>query len=149
MYALMLTAGPGFSGTSSLTCSGSPANATCAITPSSLMLSTGGSGNFSVTVTTTQQVAMNPDGSLPLQLAGGGLLFCALTLPIFAKRSRLPAGLMMLLALLAVFPIAGCGGGTSTKPPSTKNAAPGTYQFVVTATVGSAKATQTLTLIVE
>ena len=148
-YALMLTAGPGFSGTSSLTCSGAPANATCTITPSSLALSTGGSGNFSVTVTTSQQVAMSRDRSMHLQLAGAGLLLGVLTLPIFAKRSRLPAGLMMLAALLAILPIAGCGGGSSTKPPSTQNVAPGTYQLVVTATAGSAKATQTLTLIVE
>jgi hypothetical protein len=148
-YALMLTAGPGFSGTSALTCSGAPANATCTITPASLALSSGGSGNFSVTVTTSQQVAMSQDRSLHLQLAGAGLLFCVLTLPIFAKRFRLPAGLMMLLALLAVLPIAGCGGGSSTKPPSTQNVAPGTYQLTVTATAGSAKATQTLTLVVE
>jgi hypothetical protein len=148
-YALMLTAGPGFSGTSSLTCSGAPANATCTITPSSLALSSGGSGNFSVTVTTSQQVAMNQDRNLHLQLAGAGLLFCVLTLPIFAKRFRLPAGLMMLLALLAILPIAGCGGSSSTKPPSTQNVAPGTYQLTITATAGSAKATQTLTLVVE
>jgi len=48
-YALLLTAGPGVSGTSSMTCSGAPANATCNMTPSSLALSAGGNGNFSVT----------------------------------------------------------------------------------------------------
>ena len=148
-YALMVTAGPGFSGTSSLTCSGAPANASCTVTPSSVVLSTGGSGNFSVTVTTSQQVVMSQDRSLPLQLAGAGLVFGAWMLPFFAKRFRLPAGLMMVLALLAILPIAGCGGGSSTTPPSSQNVAPGTYQLVVTATVGSVHATQTLALIVE
>jgi FG-GAP-like repeat len=122
---------------------------TCTITPSSLALASGGSGNFSVTVTTSQQVAMSQDRGLHLQLAEAGLLFCVLTLPIFAKRFRLPAGLMMLLALLAILPIAGCGGGSSTKPPSTQNVPPGSYQLTVTATAGSARATQTLTLVVE
>jgi hypothetical protein len=148
-YALELTAGPGVGGTSSLTCSGAPANATCNMTPSSLALSSGGNGNFSVTVTTSQQVATIQDRSLHLQLAGTGLLFGALMLPVFIRRLRLPAGLAILVALLAILPIAGCGGGSSTKAPSTQNAAPGTYQLVVTATVGSAKATQTLTLVVE
>jgi hypothetical protein len=147
-YALVLNGGPGFSGTSSLTCSGAPANATCTITPSSLALSAGGSGNFSVRVATSQQVAMSQDGSLHLQLAGTGLLFGAFMLPIFAKRSRLPAALMMLSALLAILPIAGCGGGSSTNP-ATQSVAPGTYQLVLTATSGSANATQKLTLIVE
>jgi hypothetical protein len=148
-YALLLTAGPGVSGTSSMTCSGAPANATCNITPSSLALSAGGSGNFSVTVTTSQQVAAIRDRSLRLPLAGTGLLFGVLMLPVFIRRLRLPAGLMMLVALLAILPVTGCGGGSSTKAPSAQNAAPGTYQVVVTATVGSAKATQTLTLVVE
>jgi hypothetical protein len=148
-YALVLNAGPGISGTSSLTCSGAPANATCTITPSSLVLSAGGSGKFSVTVTTSQQVAMSQDRSLHLQLAGTGLLFGAFLLPVFTKRFRLPAALMMLSALLAILPIAGCGGGSSTKSPVTQSVAPGTYQLVVTATSGSANATQKLTLIVE
>jgi hypothetical protein len=72
-----------------------------------------------------------------------------LILPIFTKRFRLPAGMIMLAALLAILPIVGCGGGSSARPPSTQNAAPGTYQLVVTATVGNAKATQTLTLVVD
>ena len=148
-YALVLTAGPGVSGTSSLACSGAPANATCTIAPSSLALSAGGSGNFSVTVTTSQQVAMSQDGSLRLQLAGTGLLFGAFMLPVFAKRLRLPGVLMVLSALLAILSITGCGGGSSAKSPATQSVASGTYQLLVTATSGSANATQKLTLIVE
>ena len=148
-YALVLAAGPGFSGTSSLACSGAPANATCTITPSSLTLSSGGSGNFSVSVTTTQQVAMNQSRGPRLQFAGVGLLLGAFMLPIFVKRPRLPAALMMLSVLLATFPITGCGGGPSTKTPPTQSVAPGTYQLVITATAGTANATQELTLIVQ
>jgi hypothetical protein len=116
-YALVLAAGPGFSGTGSLACSGAPANAICTITPSSLTLSTGGSGNFSVAVTTSQQAAMSRGRAAHLQFAGVGLLFGAFMLPILAKRSRLPAALMMLISLLATVSIAGCGGGSSTNPP--------------------------------
>jgi hypothetical protein len=82
-------------------------------------------------------------------LAGTGLLFGAFLLPVFTKRSRLPAALLMLPVLLAILPIAGCDGGTLAKSPATQNVAPGTYQLVVTATSGSANATQKLTLIVE
>jgi hypothetical protein len=148
-YALVLAAGPGFSGTGSLACSGAPTNATCTITPSSLALSTGGSGNFSVTVTTSQQVAMSQGRASHLQLAGVGFLFGAFMLPVLAKRHRRPAAFMMLVSLLATVPIGGCGGGSSTKTPSTQSVAPGTYQLVVTAIAGSANATQNLTLIVE
>jgi hypothetical protein len=104
-------------------------------------------GVLSAGAVTFLQVAMS-QGSLHLQLAGAGLLFGAFLLPVFTKRSRLPAALMMLSALLAILPI-GCGGGSSTKTPAAQSAAPGTYQLVVTATSGSANATQKLTLIVK
>ena len=92
---------------------------------------------------------MNRDRPLHLQLAAAGLLFGAFMLPMFTKRSRLTAALLMLPALLVILSIPGCGGGSSTETPPTQNLAPGTYQLMVTATAGSAKATQTLTLIVE
>jgi FG-GAP-like repeat/Abnormal spindle-like microcephaly-assoc'd, ASPM-SPD-2-Hydin len=147
-YALMLVPGSGFSGTASLACSGAPVNATCTITPSSLALSAGGSGNFVVTVTTSQQVAMSQVRS-HLELAGGGLLIGTFMLPFFAKRSRLPIALTMMSALILTVSITGCSGGSSTKTPSTPSVVPGTYQLVVAATAGNANATQTLTLIVE
>jgi hypothetical protein len=105
-------------------------------------------GVLSAGAVTFLQVAMS-QGSLHLQLAGAGLLFGAFLLPVFTKRSRLPAALMMLSVLLGIFPIAGCGGGSSTKSPAAQSAAPSTYQLVVTATSGNANAMQKLTLIVK
>jgi hypothetical protein len=92
---------------------------------------------------------MSQNPRLPLRLAGAGILFGTCLLPIFARRSRLPAALAMLWLLLAILPITGCGGGSSSKPPGAQTVVPGTYQLVVTAMAGSAKATETLTLIVE
>jgi hypothetical protein len=148
-YALVLTAGPDISGTASVACSGAPANATCTIIPASVALASGGSGNFSVTVATGQQAAMSQGLGLHLQLAVAGLLFGVFTLPIWGKRSRLPATFMMLPALLAVLAIAGCGGASSTATSPPQRVAPGTYQLVITAAAGSANAKETLTLIVE
>jgi hypothetical protein len=148
-YDLVLAAGPGFGGTASLACSGAPANATCTITPSSVLLSAGGTGSFSVMVTTSQQIAMRDNRGIPLLLADAGLLCSALLLPIFARRSRLVVGLMMVPALLAITSLVGCGGASSNPAPPTQNVAPGTYQLIVTAKSGSASATQTLSLIVQ
>jgi hypothetical protein len=100
-------------------------------------------------VTTSQQVAMQDNRGMPLLLAGAGLLCSAFLLPIFARRSRLGVGLMMVPALLAITSIVGCGGASSNPAPSPQSVAPGTYQLVVTAKSGSASATQTLTLIVQ
>ena len=135
-YNLVLAAGPGFGGTASLACSGAPANATCTITPSSIVLDAGGNGNFSVTVTTSQQVAMLDSRSTPRLLADAGLLCCAFLLPIFARRSRRSVGLMMLPALMAITSLVGCGGASSKQPLSIQNVAPGTYQLAVTANSG-------------
>jgi hypothetical protein len=148
-YALMLAAGPGFGGTVTLACNGAPTNAACTLTPSTLTLSTGGSGNFSVTVSTSQQITMNRGAGSPLHLAGAGLLVGMFILPFFAKRSRLTLALVMISALLVTVSIEGCSGGSSTKPPSNPSVAPGTYQLVITATAGSANATQNLTLVVH
>ncbi len=148
-YALVLAAAPGFSGTAALACGGEPANAACTITPSSLALSAGGSQDFSVTVTTSQPVATSQGRRSPLEIACAGLLLGAFLLPLLGRRSRLPAALVMLTALMTTLSIAGCGGGSSIKPPPTQNVAPGTYQLQVTAVAGSATATQTLTLVVE
>ena len=155
-YALTLAAGPGFGGTVSLACSGAPTNASCTISPSSVILAGGGTGDFTVTVTTSQQVANDQRRVSDVQLAGFGLLPCVVLLPIiwWLRRSRLGMQSLLLLALLtaAQFMLIGCSGGSSasTKPtPSQTTVNPGTYQMTITATSGSTSSTKLITLIVQ
>jgi hypothetical protein len=150
-YALVLNAGPGFAGTGAVSCSGAPQNASCTVDPASVSLAAGGTQNFSVTVTTSRQVASTHDwpGSLPF--SGASLWIAAWVLPLIRRRSRVRTGLAMLPLLLALSLAGGCGGGggSSTKPPAPQQVTSGTYQLTVTAAVAGAQASQTLTLVVQ
>jgi hypothetical protein len=155
-YALTLAAGPGFSGTVSLACSGAPTDASCTMSPSSMILAGGGTGDFTVTVATSQQVANDQRRVSNVQLACFGLLPCAVLLPIvwWLRRSRLGMQSLLPLVLLtaAQFMLMGCSGGSSasTKPtPSQTTVNPGTYQMTITATSGSTSSTKLITLNVQ
>jgi hypothetical protein len=148
-YALALAAGQGFSGTVSLACSGAPIYAACNIQPTSLALSSGGSGNFTVTTSTSQQTAMNHQRDQTVQFCGIGILLGVSLLPFAFKRSRLASGVLLIVALVSAATIIGCGGSSAAKTPSTQTVTPGSYQLTVTASSGSVRATQTLTLIVQ
>jgi hypothetical protein len=78
-------------------------------------------------------------------------LFGLLTLPLIAKRRRsillFPA---CVLLASAVFLFSGCGGGGSSGGGGATTGTPaGTYSLTVTASTGSVKDSQTLTLIVQ
>ncbi|QNI31991.1 choice-of-anchor D domain-containing protein [Alloacidobacterium dinghuense] len=153
-YNLSLSGATGFSGTVSLSCSGAPQNATCAIDPTSLNLSSGGSANFTVTAktTATQSSSILPASKLRLASLGvASLLLLPLLLQISKGRRILSGCLFTVIALCA---LAGCGGGSSgntqpsnpTSPPTTPA---GTYTLTVTATTGSTSIKQNLTLVVQ
>lgn len=155
-YGLLLTPTGGFSGSVSLTCSGAPANATCSVNPPNPSLVGSGSVNVAVTVTTTAHTtaAVNP-GTVAASLGGRSpwmYLAMAAALAWFAIRRRRLARFLapLLLAVLALGVITGCGGGSSTPTTGSTTGTPaGTYTLTVTASSGTTTHTQDLTLIVN
>jgi hypothetical protein len=150
VFPLLFTSGPAVAGAKvSLTCSGAPANSTCNITPSSLVLD-GNATTVSVTVLTGVP-------NLSALHQPGPFLWAALLFPagLFAiRRRRLAAAALLSLLIVA----AGCGAGR--KIPS--NGGPGsgggtsgavtptgTYNIVVTASSAGLTRTVNLTLVVQ
>jgi Abnormal spindle-like microcephaly-assoc'd, ASPM-SPD-2-Hydin/Protein of unknown function (DUF1573)/Beta-propeller repeat len=147
-FALSLTGATGFNGTVNLACKGAPEYATCSISPSSVTLAPGGTANFTVSVTTstTQTAGLK---SNPVLFAG--LYFVPLFGLVWVLPRKLRGLPLAVLALAAAaFSITACGGGGSTSSSPTSNQTPpGTYSLTVSATSGSATATQALTLVVN
>ena len=161
-YNLSLTPSGGFSGTVTLTCSGAPTAASCAVSPASMNVSGTAAAPFSVSVTTTSRtvgasVLPRPTGPAGwmIVLLFGGLASAwfgrwrkrVMRDSTFAKRGQ-TWGTLGMLVVLAL--IVGCGGGSSsTKPPVQSGTPAGTYTIVVSATSGSTTHTQNLTLTVN
>jgi hypothetical protein len=153
-YKLALAAGPNFSGTVSLACSGAPVNAFCSMSSSSFTFSGGGTQTFTVTVTTSQQVAMDLMGASSVRLAGLGFVSWVVLLSSAGRvrnaRWYFHVPLVLALVTTASFIIVGCGGGSPAGThQSTATVAPGTYPMMITAGSGSERSTQSLTLIVQ
>ena len=149
----------GFNSAVTFSCSGQPANTSCAFTPNTVTPTSGG------TVTTTLSVATTMPGSpyhpmvIPSKsgrgpwsyLAMGLLLIAALALRKFALtgaenlelgRRRIRAfGVVgvagLILAGLSLLSISGCGGGSSNGNAANPGTPTGTTTLVVTATSGS------------
>jgi hypothetical protein len=154
-----LDAGSNYSGTMTMSCSlvSSPAGAqslpTCSLNPVSLTMTAGGSGPTVLTVkttaaSTTGQLAPNAKNLFDL---GGGTILAGLLLLGVPARLRRVLSIVVLLGLVTLAGISGCGGGSSntgsggsTTPATTA----GTYKFVVTGT-DSADSTITASASVE
>jgi hypothetical protein len=152
-YSLSIGGGPGFSGATSLTCSGAPQYTACSITPSTVTVASGSNTNFTVTVSTTQTVAANrPAHGVAFAGLGVASLF-SLSLLLSRKRRLISLCCFLLAASVSLFGISGCAGSSSSNGSggSTQIYAtpPGTYTLTVTATAGSDSTTQNLTLIVN
>jgi hypothetical protein len=150
-YTLGVVGQGGFNQTVTFGCTGAPSEATCTVSPSSLIPNANGSTtNITITVTTTAPSVSPPRSRyfLPLPpLSPGlrGLLMLALALAAMAwaawRRNQrgvsrwqcaiVPLALGFLLALM----LAGCGGGGGgTHNPGTPA---GTYTLVLTGSAGS------------
>ncbi len=154
----------GFASATSLTCSGLPANSTCTFSPASV---TPGSGAVTSTLTIATNVSSasaalhgSSNGVLAqLSLAGSGAGLLALFLwPASFSRSRRRfqrhVGIRMLalfaFSMLAVYGLAGCGGGSKTSTTNTGPVTPaGTSTVTITAKGGSSSHTTTFTLTVQ
>jgi centrosomal CEP192-like protein/ASPM-SPD-2-Hydin domain-containing protein len=148
-YSLSLAASPGFSGTATLTCSGAPQYATCTPSPSTIALTNAATVPFTVSVvtqSTTASAALRDAGLF----SGAGILALCLLVP---RRLR---GRLFAIACVALVigTLSACGGGSNgsgggSHQPTVNYTPSGTYQLTLTATSGSNKTTQTLTLTVQ
>jgi len=146
-----------FSGTISLACSGLPAEATCAFSPSSIAAS-GTAATTAVTITvsttaphTTQNMTDRPyyfaGWMMGSSLALGGVFVLGFQKP----RQRAALFMLIVVALLVVVPACGGGGGSKTPPPPVQDPGTpaGTYNVTVTATSGSASSITGFTLFLQ
>jgi hypothetical protein len=153
-YNMQLNGRAGFSGNVNLSCSGAPQYATCSVSPSSLALTSGGSGTFTVNVATeTTTTAMVVNASR-FELGGFGLLTLPLIILLRSRKRTLHLWLSCIVLSVAIlsFGIAGCGGGSNGSSGTTTHTystAPGTYTLTITASSGSVNSAQTLTLVVN
>jgi FG-GAP-like repeat len=165
-YMLSVTPHAGFNQTVALTCSGAPAQSTCAVSPSMVSLNGTAPVTATVTITTRASSMLTPpiriDGTRPRNywLPLLQLLALAVMIMLFVRRQKLAMRWVPAFSLAVVIGItmamAACGGGSSPAKPSggaTATAA-GTYTITVTAaTSGSGSAavthTQTFTLVVQ
>ena len=156
-YALDVSSSAGFGGSVALSCAGAPTEGTCALSSSTVSVSPGTPGAFTVNVTTTAPSSGLVPGSRPLNrtpknpfivvtiLAG----ICALSGAMLTKKRRfavakaIQAG-SLLLALGAG--LAACGGGKGASDPADPGTPIGTYTITVTATVTVSSTTVTRTV---
>jgi hypothetical protein len=140
-----------FTGSVAFTCSGAPSGYSCTFNPSTISSfiansSTGLPG--STTASTELSIsggsasAVQPRGSNPL--LPEATLAIALCFLGFKRRSRIQRLLMVLIAVVALGFVAGCGGSSGTTQQKAT-----TSTITITATSGSTVKTATLTLIVN
>ncbi len=143
----------GFNQPVTLSCSGAPAGATCAVSPSSLNPN-GGTASAQVSVTTTARAAavwrpwsVAPTSTVTSALAISLLFFLIWPNP---RRSRYALACVAGSVLL----VGGCSGGnssstTATPTPAATGTPAGTYTLTLTGNSGSTSHATTLTLIVK
>ena len=117
-YSLMI-GGSGFSGQTSMTCSGAPTGATCSVNPANPMVSAETPALLTVSVSTTARTS----ASLP-RLSGVSpwmwaiVLFGFFALPGSTRATRLK--LLLILVFLVPLSMSSCGGnGAKNKPIGT------------------------------
>ena len=141
-----VSAGSNYSGTMNLSCTltASPAGAqslpTCSLSPTSVTVTSGGSGTTVFTVRTTaasSTALLAPSGLKLIGLGGGGVMLAGLLMVGVPARRRLWLRMMVLLGIVVVAGAIGCGGGgggstTGGGGSSTPATTAGTYTFTVT-----------------
>ena len=139
----------GFNGAVKLACSGLPTGASCTFSPANINLS--GTNAATVTVAIATAASSTPAPTNPYSAAlGGSRMVLAGILPLgllglagFRKRLTRTQGalLLLLLGLLIVGGVTGCGGMKSTAPGSTTSGTPTpmptTSQVTINAASGS------------
>jgi hypothetical protein len=164
-YQLSITPVGGFNQAVALTCSGAPSEATCSVSPGSVVLNGSTGSSVSVMVTTTAPGMAKMVGKLTPLASGPAywqylsvLLALAglISLERFALGARRRAYLWMAalslgLSLVFVFLTAACGGGNGSSGPSNPGTATGTYTLTVSGSVslGSSSLARSLSLTLQ
>jgi len=144
--------GAGIGGPVSLTCAGAPAGPTCALSPSTLLLSATSPSSVGLTISTTAGSELLPGPLNPMPwwvwafAISGYLIFVLSASPNLAPKWR------WTFAPLIAFALCGCGGGTSNGGGGSgaRGGTPvGNYTIVVTAQSGSTTQSFNVPLTVE
>jgi hypothetical protein len=169
VYMLTLAPDGGFDQPVTLSCTGAPANSTCAVSPNPAALN-GSAATATVTVFTTAASVLDrrlPNPATPWNTGGlrSLLLATALSTLLLFWLNRPPAAawriipgtpisrLASILFIFVLLALSACSGGTSTSSGPHPGTTPGSYTITVTATYTSGTTTlshQTnLTLVVQ
>ncbi len=156
-YNLSALGTAGVTGNASLSCSGAPTAATCAVNPTTITLSDTTAANFTVSVTTTARSLVAPMAlkvppvsgwkapvAQPVQLAW---LLALLAMAGMTLASRRRAKWLLAATMLVVLMWSACDN-TKKTPPQTGTPA-GTYTLTITATGAGGTKTTPLTLTVN
>jgi hypothetical protein len=149
---ITVTPSGGFTGTVSLSCAITPtaanAPATCALSPTSVTISSG-AVTSTLTVGSTAATAFNEPLKLFWPATGGTVL--AVLFFFVPRRRRNWLAMMGLLLVLVSGIVIGCGGGggSSSGGGGNTGTTPGTYTVTVTGTSGANSKTTTVTLTIN
>jgi hypothetical protein len=151
-YNLQVVGAPGFSGNVALSCSRAAAIANCSANPTAVVIVSGSTAGFTITVNTDNSATARIVRT-PVSLAGLGfsLLLVAPYL-FFAQKNYSCRGLFLAIAFFSIG-MSGCGNGSTgsagQSPSTPTRTPPGTYTLTVTAETSSITLSQNLTLIVQ
>jgi hypothetical protein len=140
VFQLQAVAATGFSGAVQVSCTGAPQNGSCSV-PSSVTLTSGGTANFAVNVSTSQTTAVAHFAS-GYPLLAGVMIFSVVGL----SGSRFRACLA-LVAFACLLGIVGCGSSGASQ--QSNNNAPQIFTLTVTGTSGTFSQPITLTLSID
>jgi uncharacterized protein (TIGR03118 family) len=142
-----LTGTNGFNGAVSLSCAGLPAGASCSFSPANVNLSGTNAAAVTVAIATAVPTTPTPTNPYSASLGGRGVILAGMLplglLGLLGFRKRLTrlrgALLLLLLSVLTIGGMAGCGGMKTTAPgnPTPGSPTPQVSQVTINATSGS------------
>ncbi len=150
--SITVSGSTGYTGPLGLSCTGLPANASCSFTPQIPSIGSGPT-TFTFYVATNSSAPIlgqvgEPSGSTGLQIVWCGVPLIGALLIGSLRRYRAVL-LCLMVSVIVLIGINGCGGNSSQPPMSSTNTPLGSYTFQVNASSSGVSASQTFTLIVQ